>query len=108
MNPYRGGDSDDSDEDKLVNSDPLGAEGVPYPKELLKPEMSSREHRLEGLKKEKKEKMRRNSFSDESKKRVSSLIRDSMIEGRKVWTEQEIVDRDMAETIGRFKERRSR
>ena len=35
------------------------------------------------------------------------MIRDSMIEGRKVWTDQEIVDRDMAATIGRFKEHRN-
>ena len=60
---------DDDEEGEILNEDPLGTEGVPYPKELLKPEMSKREHRLNQLAKQKNEKMRRNSFSDENRKR---------------------------------------
>ncbi|GMI04431.1 hypothetical protein TrLO_g15438 [Triparma laevis f. longispina] len=95
------------EEDGPVNEDPLGEQGVPYPKELLKAERSMKEIRLDNLKKEKEDKIRRNSAADLNKKRVSGMIRDSMLDGRKIWTEQERVDRDMNESIDTLRKFRS-
>ena len=72
-----------------VNEDPLGDQVVPYPAELLQPERSMKEIRLDNLRKEKEDKIRRNSAADINKKIVSGMVRDSMISGRKIWTEQE-------------------
>ncbi|GMI13613.1 hypothetical protein TrVE_jg2323 [Triparma verrucosa] len=90
-----------------VNEDPLGDQGVPYPAELLQPERSMKEIRLDNLRKEKEDKIRRNSAADINKKIVSGMVRDSMISGRKIWTEQERVDRDMNESIKTLRKFRS-
>jgi hypothetical protein len=86
--------------------DPMYYEAPPYPKELLDDEQVEVEKIRKAADNERRRKTRKLSVTDINKKMVSQIISNGMVEGRKVWTEEEIVQRDLYETIDSFKKKR--
>ena len=88
----------------LLRSFPKYFEAPPYPAELLRDEEDEEARRL--LDEERKKTDGRARQLEKNKKMVSKMITEGMINGRKVWTEDEIVDRDLDDVIKGLKERR--
>ncbi|GMI07742.1 hypothetical protein TrRE_jg2291, partial [Triparma retinervis] len=96
----------DDDEARAAEMDPLYYEAPPYPKELLKDELEEDEKRRKAIDDQRRRRTRKLSVTDTNKKMVSQIMANGLVEGRKVWTEEEIVQRDLDETISAFRKKR--
>ena len=103
---YKANNLDDEDEARAVEMDPMYYEAPPYPKELLKDEIEEEERRRKAIDDQRRKRNRKLSITDTNKKMVSQILANGLVEGRKIWTEEEIVERDLDETIDAFRKKR--